>query len=73
MHLRKHRCFNVVKITQLNESVFVAVVSRMGAAGPISTPGVLADFPWVEIAKGKDGIVDVGGGQGTLCCSLAEK
>lgn len=52
---------------------FVTVVSRMGAAGPISTPGVLADFPWVEIAKGKDGIVDVGGGQGTLCCSLAEK
>ncbi|KDQ54103.1 hypothetical protein JAAARDRAFT_80423 [Jaapia argillacea MUCL 33604] len=45
----------------------------LGAVGPTSDPGVAADFPWVEIAKGKDAIVDVGGGQGTLCCSLAEK
>ncbi|KAF9454163.1 S-adenosyl-L-methionine-dependent methyltransferase [Macrolepiota fuliginosa MF-IS2] len=45
----------------------------MGAVGPTSDPGVAADFPWVEICKGKDGIVDVGGGQGTLCCSLATK
>ncbi|KAL0567720.1 hypothetical protein V5O48_014272 [Marasmius crinis-equi] len=45
----------------------------MGAVGPTSDPGVVADFPWAEIAKGKDGIVDVGGGQGTLCCSLAAR
>lgn len=43
----------------------------MGAVGPTSDPGVAADFPWAEIARGKDAIVDVGGGQGTLCCSLA--
>ncbi|KAF8167337.1 S-adenosyl-L-methionine-dependent methyltransferase [Crassisporium funariophilum] len=43
----------------------------MGAVGPTSDPGVAADFPWAAICKGKDGIVDVGGGQGTLCCSLA--
>ncbi|KIM47488.1 hypothetical protein M413DRAFT_15705 [Hebeloma cylindrosporum] len=43
----------------------------MGAVGPTSDPGVAADFPWAAIAKGKDAIVDVGGGQGTLCCSLA--
>ena len=36
----------------------------MGAMGPLTDPGVLADFPWVEIAKGKDAIVDVGGGIG---------
>ena len=46
---------------------------RMVAVGPTSDPGVTADFPWVTIAAGKDGIVDVGGGQGTLCCSLAAK
>jgi hypothetical protein len=46
---------------------------RLGAVGPTSDPGVAADFPWAEIAKGKDAIVDVGGGQGTLCCSLAVK
>ncbi|KAG6919024.1 hypothetical protein DXG01_009734 [Tephrocybe rancida] len=45
----------------------------MGAVGPTSDPGVAADFPWAEIAKGKDAIVDVGGGQGTLCCSLAAR
>lgn len=45
----------------------------MGAVGPTSDPGVAADFPWAEIAHGKDAIVDVGGGQGTLCCSLAAK
>lgn len=45
----------------------------MGAVGPTSDPGVAADFPWVEVARGKDAIVDVGGGQGTLCCSLAVK
>ena len=45
----------------------------LGAVGPTSDPGVAADFPWDAIAKGKDGIVDVGGGQGTLCCSLAAK
>ncbi|KAF8899093.1 S-adenosyl-L-methionine-dependent methyltransferase [Infundibulicybe gibba] len=45
----------------------------MGAVGPTSDPGVAADFPWVQIAEGKDAIVDVGGGQGTLCCSLATK
>jgi len=45
----------------------------MGAVGPTSDPGVAADFPWDAITKGKDGIVDVGGGQGTLCCSLATK
>ena len=43
----------------------------MGAVGPTSDPGVAADFPWAAIAQGKDAIVDVGGGQGTLCCSLA--
>ncbi|KAH8830153.1 S-adenosyl-L-methionine-dependent methyltransferase [Flagelloscypha sp. PMI_526] len=45
----------------------------MGAVGPTSDPGVAADFPWAEIAQGKDAIVDVGGGQGTLMCSLAVK
>ncbi|RDB28601.1 4-O-methyltransferase 1 [Hypsizygus marmoreus] len=45
----------------------------MGAVGPTSDPGVAADFRWAEIAQGKDAIVDVGGGQGTLCCSLAAK
>lgn len=45
----------------------------MGALGPTSDPGVAADFPWTEICEGKDGVVDVGGGQGTLCCSLAVK
>jgi len=45
----------------------------LGAVGPTSDPGVAADFPWAEISKGKDAIVDVGGGQGTLCCSLAVK
>ncbi|PFH52229.1 hypothetical protein AMATHDRAFT_74293 [Amanita thiersii Skay4041] len=45
----------------------------MGAVGPTSDPGVAADFPWAEIARGKDAIVDVGGGQGTLCCTLAAK
>lgn len=44
----------------------------MGAVGPTSDPGVAADFPWAEIARGKT-VVDVGGGQGTLCCSLAAK
>ncbi|TFK53266.1 S-adenosyl-L-methionine-dependent methyltransferase [Heliocybe sulcata] len=43
----------------------------MGAVGPTSDPGVAADFPWAEIAEGRDAIIDVGGGQGTLCCSLA--
>lgn len=45
----------------------------MGAVGPTSDPGVAADFPWEALAKGKDAVVDVGGGQGTLCCSLAAK
>jgi len=45
----------------------------LGAVGPTSDPGVAADFPWAETVKGKDAIVDVGGGQGTLCCSLAVK
>jgi hypothetical protein len=47
---------------------------RLGAVGTTTTDrGVVADFPWAEIAKGKDAIIDVGGGQGTLCCSLAVK
>ncbi|KAJ8093850.1 hypothetical protein PM082_009714 [Marasmius tenuissimus] len=45
----------------------------MGALGPTLDPGVVADFSWGEIAEGKDAIVDVGGGQGTLSCSLAAK
>jgi 2-polyprenyl-3-methyl-5-hydroxy-6-metoxy-1,4-benzoquinol methylase len=45
----------------------------MGALGAVSDPGVAADFPWAELAKGKDAVVDVGGGQGTLACALAEK
>ncbi|TFK41818.1 S-adenosyl-L-methionine-dependent methyltransferase [Crucibulum laeve] len=45
----------------------------MGAVGPTSDPGVAADFPWAEIVAEKDAIVDVGRGQGTLCCSLAVK
>ncbi|PPQ79396.1 hypothetical protein CVT25_002666 [Psilocybe cyanescens] len=45
----------------------------MVAVGPTSDPGVISDFAWDAIAKDKDGIVDVGGGQGTLCCSLAAK
>lgn len=44
----------------------------MGSVGA-SDHGIAIDFPWDAIAKGKDGIVDVGGGQGTLCCSLAAK
>ncbi len=48
-------------------------LTSLGALGPTSDPGVAADFPWGEIYKGKDGIVDIGGGQGTLCCSLAVK
>jgi len=43
----------------------------MGAVGPASDLGVAADFPWAATAKGKDAIIDVGGGEGTLCCSLA--
>jgi tRNA1(Val) A37 N6-methylase TrmN6 len=45
----------------------------MGAVGPTSDPGVAADLPWAELAQGKDAVVDVGGGQGTLCCSLADR
>lgn len=45
----------------------------MGAVGPTSDPGVAADFPWGDVADGMDAVVDVGGGQGTLCCSLAAK
>ncbi|KAL0950775.1 hypothetical protein HGRIS_007543 [Hohenbuehelia grisea] len=45
----------------------------MGAVGLTSDPGILADFPWEATAEGKDAIIDVGGGQGTLCCSLAAK
>ncbi|KAF9526425.1 S-adenosyl-L-methionine-dependent methyltransferase [Crepidotus variabilis] len=45
----------------------------MGAVGPTSDPGVIADFAWDALAQGKDAIVDVGGGQGTLCCSLAAR
>ncbi|KAL0063645.1 hypothetical protein AAF712_009443 [Marasmius tenuissimus] len=56
-----------------NHDAATSFALAMGAVGPTSDPGVVADFPWAEIAKGKDGIVDVGGGQGTLCCSLAEK
>ncbi|KAL0950780.1 hypothetical protein HGRIS_007547 [Hohenbuehelia grisea] len=45
----------------------------MGGIGLTSDPGILADFPWEAILQGKDAIIDVGGGQGTLCCSLAAK
>lgn len=45
----------------------------MGGVGPVTNPGVAADFPWVETAKGKDAVIDVGGGQGTLSCYLAHK
>ncbi|KAF5352584.1 hypothetical protein D9756_006139 [Leucocoprinus leucothites] len=45
----------------------------MGGVGPSSDPGTAGDFPWTEICKGKDALVDLGGGQGTLCCSLALK
>ena len=55
------------------ETKFNLALNSMGAVGPASDPGVAADFPWDVIAKGKDGIVDVGAGQGTLCCSLAAK
>jgi hypothetical protein len=44
----------------------------MGAAGTTSDPAVISDFPWDELATGKDAIVDIGGGQGTLMCSLAK-
>ena len=44
----------------------------MGAFGPTSDSSVIAAFPWGELATGKDAIVDVGGGQGTLMCSLAK-
>lgn len=43
----------------------------MGGLGVCSDNAVLHDFPWVEYVKGKDAVVDVGGGQGTLACSLA--
>ena len=45
----------------------------MIALEPTTGPGVAADFPWDAIAEGKDGIVDVGGGQGSLSYSLATK
>lgn len=45
----------------------------MAAIGGTSDPGVASDFPWGAIARGKDAVVDVGGGSGTLCCSLALK
>lgn len=57
----------------INQVVQYGLFLRLGAVGPTSDPGVVADFPWDAIAKGKDAIVDVGGGQGTLCCSLAVK
>ncbi|TFK53111.1 S-adenosyl-L-methionine-dependent methyltransferase [Heliocybe sulcata] len=44
----------------------------MGGYGIASDNGVAYDVPWVDLVKDKDAIVDVGGGQGTLCCSLAE-
>ena len=62
---------NLVPRFALNIANNVSI--SLGAVGPTSDPGVAADFPWEEITKGKDGIVDVGGGQGTLCCSLALK
>ncbi|KZT28199.1 S-adenosyl-L-methionine-dependent methyltransferase [Neolentinus lepideus HHB14362 ss-1] len=43
----------------------------MGGLGVVSDNGVAFDVPWADLVKGKDAIVDVGGGQGTLCCSLA--
>jgi len=45
----------------------------MAAIGGTSDPGIVADFPWQKIAAGKEGIVDIGGGVGTLSCSLALK
>ncbi|EPQ51860.1 S-adenosyl-L-methionine-dependent methyltransferase [Gloeophyllum trabeum ATCC 11539] len=41
----------------------------MGGLGVCSDNGVVHDFPWVEYTK--DAVVDIGGGQGTLACSLA--
>ncbi|EPQ51857.1 S-adenosyl-L-methionine-dependent methyltransferase [Gloeophyllum trabeum ATCC 11539] len=43
----------------------------MGGLGACSDNGVVNDFPWVEFAKDRDAVVDIGGGQGTLACSLA--
>ncbi|KZT22254.1 S-adenosyl-L-methionine-dependent methyltransferase [Neolentinus lepideus HHB14362 ss-1] len=43
----------------------------MGGMGVASDNGVAFDIPWVDLVKDKDAIVDVGGGQGTLCCALA--
>ncbi|KZT22276.1 S-adenosyl-L-methionine-dependent methyltransferase [Neolentinus lepideus HHB14362 ss-1] len=45
--------------------------SAMGSLGVASDSGVVYDFPWVELLKDKDAIIDLGGGQGTLSCSLA--
>lgn len=45
----------------------------MGGFGGVTDAGIAADFPWREICEGKDALVDVGGGQGTLSCSLATK
>ena len=45
----------------------------MGAYGVISDAGVTSDFPWMERMEGLEAIVDIGGGQGTLCCALAAK
>ncbi|KAL9716637.1 hypothetical protein Ac2012v2_001088 [Leucoagaricus gongylophorus] len=45
----------------------------MGGFGGVTNAGIAADFPWREICEGKDALVDVGGGQGTLSCSLATK
>jgi len=45
----------------------------MGGIGSITDASIAADFPWAEMCEGKDGLVDVGGGQGTLCCSLASR
>ncbi|TFK53092.1 S-adenosyl-L-methionine-dependent methyltransferase [Heliocybe sulcata] len=43
----------------------------MGAMGAASDRGVIQDFLWADVAKDKDAVIDVGGGQGTLSCSLA--
>ncbi|TFK53077.1 hypothetical protein OE88DRAFT_1627124 [Heliocybe sulcata] len=47
---------------------FALAVAGFGSA---TNNAVVRDVPWIHLAKDMGAIVDVGGGQGTLCCDLA--
>jgi hypothetical protein len=46
-------------------------VGRMGSVADTTNAGIMADIPWKQMLEGKEGLVDVGGGRGTLCCDIA--